>query len=86
MSKEVMKKLKEMEHSSLWGSIAIAGLIFVTGTSTMYYITRDIRNLEKKLTQPIIENVIQGPEPEKFYILNNKRAYIEIDAKPIEEK
>ena len=31
------------------------------------------------------ENVIQGEEPEKFYIIKGKKAFVEIDGKKVEE-
>ncbi len=42
----------------------------------------DVRTSEKKLT---VSNVVGGPEPEKFYEIDGKRVYLEIDGTPIEE-
>ena len=32
-----------------------------------------------------IENVVGAEEPEKFYLINGQRAYLEIDGAPVEE-
>mgnify|MGYP001601341571 CR=1 FL=1 len=36
------------------------------------------------LNNIVTENVIAGPEPEKFYLVNGQRVYLEIDGKPVE--
>lgn len=47
------------------------------------------RKVDKLLQRPTIElridNVIGGETPEKFYEIDGKRVYLEIDGKPVEQ-
>lgn len=39
----------------------------------------------KEALEVHIENVVGGKEPEKFYVIDGQRAYLEIDGTPVEE-
>jgi hypothetical protein len=43
-------------------------------------------DVKSKLAQQpqVVQNVIGGPEVEKFYIVDGQRAYVEIDGKSVE--
>lgn len=75
-----------MENSNLFAlSLGIAAGIGVVG----YYQDEGHRAIEQKLEQfnheLYVTNVVGNNEPDKFYKINGKRIFLEIDGKPVEE-
>lgn len=62
----------------------LLGITLITGIKSCY----EISNLKESLQKiPVIQikNVIGGEAPEKFYEIDGKRVYLEIDSQPVEK-
>lgn len=62
----------------------------IVGTLSLRIKQQDIdKKIDQLLQQTTyqlrVENVIGNEAPEKFYVINNQRVYLEIDGKPVEQ-
>ena len=66
-------------------AVGVAGLFLYVGLN----ISDRLKSIDDKLEKPKYElqvkNVIGHEAPEKFYEINGKRVYLEIDGKPVEQ-
>lgn len=69
------------------GCLIVLGLcgVLLYSCDMLEKIDKRTKNLEEVLINPITKNVLGQKEPEKFYELNGRRIYLEIDGKPVEE-
>lgn len=72
------------EFNKIYVPLALGALCIAAGINLL-----TTPNLEKKLDElkPIVkeEQVIGNQIPEKFYEIDGKKVYLEIDGKPVEE-
>ena len=70
----------------LYSAILITGISVFVGNEfrLIHRLENKVDSIESKLTLHY-ENVIGGPEKDKFYEIGGLRSYIEIDGKPIEK-
>lgn len=74
---------------TLYLMVAVVGLNTCGIANKTVELSNKIKDIESQLKtmQPVlqVENIRGSPEPEKFYVINNQRVYLEIDGKPVEQ-
>ncbi|GEM_PF-5367718 len=63
----------------------IYGIVTLLTLNMVLRMSCDLRNDQQRNDAKIqVQNVIGGPEPETFYIMNGQRAYLKIDGQPVD--
>lgn len=81
---------KDLVYCLIGGALILLNLIGIDSHGDLRH--RDTKNRLDNITKKVdaltsirLENVLAGPAFEKFYEIDGKRAYLEIDGKPVEQ-